>query len=259
MAGFPAFAPEYANAGGGFEQSYFADLARLEAGSFWFRSRNRLVVWALQHYFPAAKSFFEIGCGTGFVLAGLAAVQPDLHLVGSEIFVDGLGFAAKRLPGAELLQMDARRLPYHAEFDVIGAFDVLEHIVEDDEVLREIHRAMVPGGGLLLTVPQHAVLWSAADVVARHVRRYAAQELRTKCERTGFEILRLTSFVSLLSPLMLVSRLWKRGAAEGNTELAISRPLDRVLEHVMDAERALICRGIDLPFGGSLLLVARKG
>src|SRR5213075_1821136 len=80
LHGHLAFAPELASANEGFEPNYFAGLARLEAGNFWFRSRNRLIIWALQRYFPQATNFMEIGCGTGFVLYGIRKAVPELIL-----------------------------------------------------------------------------------------------------------------------------------------------------------------------------------
>lgn len=169
--GHLAFAPELAEDSEGFEANYFATLAPLEAGYFWFRARNRLLIWALERYFPEATSFMEIGCGTGFVLSGVREALPKLNLFGSEIFSAGLSFAAQRLPGVELFQMDARRIPFREEFDVIGAFDVLEHVREDEEVLSQMHQATRKGGGILVTVPHHPFLWSQVDDRARHVIR----------------------------------------------------------------------------------------
>ena len=126
------FAEDSASAQAGFKPEYFARLAAIEPGHFWFRARNALIQWALGKYFPNAESFFEIGCGTGYVLAGIRENFPRMRLVGSDIFTDGLVFAKARLPGVELYQMDARRIFFECEFDVVGAFDVLEHLVEDE-------------------------------------------------------------------------------------------------------------------------------
>src|SRR5690242_10178465 len=99
IGGRLAFSPDLAVSGSGFKAEHFARLAQLEASNFWFRSRNRLLIWALCRYFPDAASLFEIGCGTGFVLAGLRAAFPALKLSGSEIFSEGLAYAEGRLPG----------------------------------------------------------------------------------------------------------------------------------------------------------------
>lgn len=256
-----AFAPELARESEGFEADYFARLADQEAANFWFRSRNRLLIWALRQYFPKAENFLEIGCGTGFVLTGLREAFPNLALCGSEVFSEGLGFASARLPGVELFQMDARRIPFREEFDLIGAFDVLEHVKQDEEVLTQMHQATRQGGGILITVPHHRFLWSPVDEFARHVRRYETRELREKVKRAGFSVIRLTSFVSLLLPLLMMSRFKQRVTGDDvdpAAEYNISNLLNTTLEKILDAERTVIRAGLSFPAGGSLLLVARR-
>ena len=261
LDGHLAFAPALAEKNEGFEAGYFPRLAQLEAGNFWFRSRNQLVIWALLRYFPKAQSFMEIGCGTGFVLSGIQQVLPELRLCGSEIFSAGLAFAAQRLPAAELFQMDARRIPFREEFDVIGAFDVLEHIKEDEEVLAQMYQATKKGGGILITVPHHPFLWSASDDFARHTRRYKTGELSSKVTKAGFEVLRITSFVSFLLPLLVASRFkqrFSRQEFDPTSEFNIKSLVNTALEKILDAERTLIRAGLSFPAGGSLLLVGRR-
>lgn len=261
LAGHLAFAPELADKNDGFEVEYFANLAKVEAGNFWFQSRNRLLVWALQRYFPQAGSLLEIGCGTGFVLSGIRRSFPALALSGSEIFSAGLSFAAERLPGVELFQMDARRIPFREEFDVVGAFDVLEHVEEDEEILSQMYQATRKRGGILVTVPHHPFLWSQADDYARHVRRYKTQELKDKVKRAGFDNVMVTSFVSVLLPLLIISRFKQRLTREEfdpMSEFRIGSLVNATLERILDGERALIRAGLSLPFGSSLLLVARR-
>ena len=260
-AGFLALAPELAAQSEGFDPAMFAALAALEENNFWFRARNRLIVWALQRYAPAFTNFLEVGCGTGYVLQGVAAAFPAARICGTEAQTEGLEFAASRVSRATFLQMDARRMPFNHEFDVIGAFDVIEHIAEDETVLAQMHHALRPGGNLLLTVPQHPFLWSEYDVRAHHVRRYTGSELRQKLARAGFEIVKMSSFVSVLLPLMMLSRLTRRTESpdyDPLAELRIGRATNKLLELALDAERAVIRTGLPLPFGGSLLAVARR-
>lgn len=261
LGGHLAFAPKLAEDNEGFNPENFVTLFNLEASNFWFRARNRLIVWALQRYFPEARNFLEIGCGTGFVLSGIRDALPSLTLSGSEIFCAGLLFAAQRLPGVELFQMDARRIPFREEFDVIGAFDVLEHVKEDEEVLSQMYQATRKGGGILITVPHHPFLWSASDDFARHVRRYKTRELRDKVKRAGFDVLRITSFVSLLLPLLVLSRFKQRFDSkefDPSSEFNISSLVNNTLERMLDGERTMIRAGVSFPAGGSLLLVARR-
>jgi SAM-dependent methyltransferase len=259
--GFLALAPDLARASqAGFDAREFAALAAVEQSSFWFRGRNRLIVWALSRYGGEARTFCEIGCGTGFVLQAVAAAFPHLSLSGSELAVAGLAYAAQRVPRAALFQMDATRIPFTNEFDAIGAFDVLEHIEDDRRAIGQILRALRPGGCAFVTVPQHMRLWSAEDVAARHRRRYARAELEEKLLSAGFRIELRTSFVFLLLPAMLASRLTlkKRRTGACSTELNLPPALDAAFEATLEVERILIARGVRLPIGGSQLVVASK-
>ena len=260
--GFYAYAPDLAHGGGGFKSNYFSDLASLEDTNFWFRSRNQLILWALREYCQNFQSFLEIGCGTGYVLSGISSLFPQSTLQGSEIFIAGLGFAAARLPLANLMQMDARNIPFQEEFDVIGAFDVLEHIEEDEKVLAQVHAALKPNGFMLLTVPQHAWLWSSVDEYACHVRRYTASDLHHKIKTAGFQVVRSTSFVSTLLPAMMIARMFKKKISDrkfdATSELKISPWLNSFFFKLLRAEIAVINKGFNFPIGGSRLVVARK-
>lgn len=256
--GVPRFAPELADRDIGFDPADFDRLAEVESRSFWFRARNQLIVALLARHLPGARSVLEVGCGTGYVLRALHE-DAGLAVTGTELHPAGLSRARQRHGGAELLQADARQLPFDAHFDAVAAFDVLEHIEEDAAVLRELRRATRPGGGLLLTVPQHSWLWSPADEESRHVRRYTRAELRRKVVAARFLPTLITSFVSILLPVMALSRLRLRRvrASDGWGELELPAALDRTLERALAVERRLIMRGISLPAGGSLALVAR--
>jgi SAM-dependent methyltransferase len=245
----------------GFEASFFEELEAVEEGSFWFRSRTRLVVWALRRFFPQAGRFLEIGCGNGHVLRGVSGALPGLALTGAELFVEGLRIARVRMPEIPLLQFDARRIPFDAEFDAIGAFDVLEHIEEDELVLSQLRQAVRPGGGMLLTVPQHPWLWSRADEYAHHKRRYKRAELVKKVAGAGFEVLHTTSFIVALLPVLAVSRRWQRlpnAKYEPTAYLRLGRLTDRAFELVTSAELAATKRGCKWPVGGSIMVVGRR-
>ena len=259
--GYFMFAKELSEQNEGFKPEYFEELAKLESENFWFCSRNRLILWALDKYFPKTKNFLEIGCGTGFVLSAIEKKYPKLDLYGSEIYSKGLEFAGSRISRAMLFQMDAKRIPFRNEFDVIGAFDVLEHISEDSEVLSMIYKAVKPNGGIILTVPQHKFLWSKYDEFSHHIRRYSRKELILKVKTAGFKIISVTSFVSLLLPLVIASRLkWRVSEKEYDSmsQYNLGAFMNNLLEQVLSFELMLIKIGIRFSFGSSLLLVAYK-
>lgn len=247
--------------GGVLPDEAFDRLAAVEERSFWFRSRNRLLIWALQSHFPTAESFLEVGCGNGYVLAGIARARPSLRLAGSDLSAAGLEHAARRSPGAQFVRADALELPFDQEFDVVGAFDVIEHIDDDHGALAAMRRATRVGGGVIITVPQHRWLWSETDTFSGHQRRYRRGELERKLEAAGLRVRHVTSFVSFLLPVMAASRASQavsRRPIEPTRELAIPGRVDRMLERVMDAEVHLIQRGARFPAGGSLLAIADR-
>ncbi|GAB3824123.1 class I SAM-dependent methyltransferase [Kribbella italica] len=247
-----------AGTGGGYDPANFEKLFALEANSFWYRARSDLINWALDKYFPGAGSFLELGCGNGYVLDRVRQLHPDWRLAGTELFEEGLVNARVRMPDVELSQMDATRNPYDAEFDVAGAFDVIEHIEDAPLVLKGMFQTVRPGGGILVTVPQHQWLWSAADVAAHHVKRYSRRMLIDELQTAGFEPVKVTSFVSLLLPAMMAARLRSKENADVEGELGMAAPLNRACYTAMRLESVLIRAGLPLPAGGSLLAVARR-
>lgn len=262
--GFLTFAPQLAAQNDDFNPRFFQLMVEVEPTHFWFVSRNHIVGDVLRQHFSAPAQVLEIGCGTGFVLSALRAMFPHGKLSASDVYTEGLAYAARRVPDAFLFQMDARHIPFRAEFDLIGAFDVLEHIEDDEAVLAQLFQACVAGGGVALTVPQHRWLWSRMDDFAHHKRRYTRDELVQKLQRAGFVVEYTTSFISLLLPLMLAARLLRKPAGVEMQDqmeaagLSIGKLTNTVLSMVMVVERALIRLGLRFPVGGSLLVIARK-
>jgi SAM-dependent methyltransferase len=263
--GIPYFAPIPTDIAAGFDRELFHRLAKVEQSNFWFVNRARLIAALIRKHFPKGGHLLEIGCGTGSVLLALRDAFPHLVLAGSEVHPEGLAFARGRL-GREvvLLQMDARRIPAVGEFDIIGAFDVVEHIVEDEQVLSEIYAALKPGGGAIITVPQHPWLWSPADDAAIHQRRYGRGELEAKVQKAGFRVRDSTSFNALLLPLMIASRLvMKLRSSRGLEidplqELQVAGWSNRVLSALLGLEVRSTLAGFRWPVGGSRFVVAQR-
>jgi SAM-dependent methyltransferase len=261
--GIPLFAAELADTISGFDPAVFDGLAKVEATHFWFVVRNELIVALAQRYFPNARRYLEIGCGNGAVLAGIARHRAWDRVVASDLHPRGLARARARLAGsAEFAQLDARAIPAEAAFDLVGAYDVIEHVADDEAVLRSIRRAIAPGGGALLAVPQHPALWSGVDEFAHHQRRYRRGELERKLEGNGFAIMFSSSFTSTLLPLMAISRLKARifppaRDADVLNELNIGPRVNSVLTSLLRVEIRLTLAGMHWPFGGSRIIAAR--
>jgi SAM-dependent methyltransferase len=264
MDGFPAFAPEMALESKSYPQGVDVQISSVEENCFWFEGRKETIADALKRFFPEKHRFLEIGCGTGHVLSWLAKNRPWMCFAGSDVYLSSLKLARRRMPEAEFVQMDACRIPFQEEFDVVGAFDVLEHIEDDRGALSAMHMAIKTGGGLLLTVPQHQWLWSPTDEAACHRRRYTRPELNEKVEGAGFEIVWMSSFVTFLLPLMLLSRIrlkmarGRKDASVMNSELSMQGVVNRFCRTVLDLERAALRRFSSFPVGGSLICAGKK-
>jgi SAM-dependent methyltransferase len=263
--GITCYAPEIADSYDSYPSHGFDVTVEVEEASFWCRSRNRLVTSLMDRYAPRDRRvrMLEIGCGTGTVLSALRRL-PNVDLTGSEIYLSGLRHARRRLPEIEFIQLDATHMPFEREFDVVGAFDVLEHIKDDEQVMRNVHHALQDGGVFLATVPQYAWMWSELDELVHHQRRYSRRELVEKLQRTGFDLEYVGSFVSSLFPLMAAKRLMSRRSARADPRAAFAEHvqlpgvMNAVFDKVMRIDEGLVRMRVPLPFGGSLVAVARK-
>lgn len=264
--GITCYAPELAAQNEDFPPDQFETLYKNESGNFWFKSRNRIILHQLAKLNPGkGQSLLEIGCGTAFVLSGVHQRFPELNLTGSEIYISGLEIAAKRLPGIEFVQLNATKMPFSNKYEYACAFDVIEHIEEDETVMSEVFKALKPGGRFLVSVPQHKWLWSVIDEYSCHKRRYSRRELISKLKSAGFDIEYVTSFTFFLLPVMYLGRLRRRSLrAEDltkeqiNSEISLSGWMNALFSFIMRMDEALIKLGLSLPCGGSLFVVARR-
>jgi SAM-dependent methyltransferase len=248
---------------GGYNPEHFADLFAVEDRHFWFRARNRMITALAAEAvrtLPPGYRVLEVGCGNGNVLRHLEKACRGGTLVGMDYFPEGLRLARKRC-GCHLVQGDLALPPFRGDFQVIGIFDVLEHLPDDAAVLGHLWRMLRPGGTLLLTVPGHASLWSDFDEASGHCRRYEEEELRRKLRETGFAIEHVTQYMATIYPLVWLSRRRRRRgdlADAVRRELRIVPLVNTVLALLLSQEARWVARGGRLPVGTSLVAVARK-
>lgn len=266
--GIKCYAPELANENSDYPVDVFKILYSVEDTNFWFVARNKIIQFLFKKYLGSkSNAVLEIGCGTGYVLKGLQDNFANYQLVGSEIHLEGLKFAKERLPNVAFVQLDATKMPFENEYNAIGAFDVLEHIEEDEKVMQEVYKALKPNGLFFISVPQHQWMWSINDHIAYHKRRYSRTEMKQKLINNGFEIIYISSFVFMLFPFMYLSRLFKQKKASKITheiilkemnELKLNPIVNSIFWVFMKIDLFLIKAGFSMPFGGSLITVARK-
>ena len=264
--GIKCFSPEVANSYADYPDGGFDLTDKSGESSFWVRSRNRLFKSIVQDHLVAIgkTKFLEIGCGIGGFIQQIVENE-NLEITGSEIYLKGLLYAKKNLPNVDFIQFDVTQGVVGEEFDIIAAFDVIEHIENDVAAILNIYKMLRRGGSLIVTVPQHMFLWSKLDEIVKHKRRYSRREMVTKLQKNGFDISYCTSFLFVLFPLMLISRMFdKRRDQSQSDEVALekrvkfSNVLNWIFDRLMRIDETLIRLGISLPFGGTLVVVARK-
>jgi SAM-dependent methyltransferase len=238
------------------DPAYVAVHLEEDRSHWWFRGRLAVILATLRRALPPRRvRLLELGCGSGNVLAALSefgeAVGVDAHQdLAAAARVAGLDVRIGHLPD------DLGVTPGWA--DVVLLLDVIEHVDDDVATLGSARTGVGEGGLLVVTVPAYRWLWSGHDEVLGHRRRYTAAELRAVAERAGFTVLRVTYFNTLLFPLLAAVRVWKRLRGDRGHDLRRpAEPLNRLLERVFAFERHLVPR-VSLPFGGSLLLIARR-
>lgn len=251
----------------GYDPALFARVRRAENRHFWFRHRNEViarVVRRLRRHWSAESRVLEVGCGTGNTLRVLEQHARPARVIGLDLYDEGLDYA-RRSVGCELVRGDLRDIPVPGAFDLIAAFDVVEHLDDDRAVLAGFRRRLVPGGRVLLTVPALMSLWSYFDEAACHRRRYTAATLRGTLAAAGFRVETLTYFMAPLVPVVWAAR--RAAAARGRVrkadaaamaadEFRVVPGVNLAFRAVLAVERAALAVGFRPPVGSSLLAVA---
>jgi len=242
------------------------DLFDIEDHSFWFRHRNRVIEGALARA-AAPRVVWEIGAGNGCVARHLQTCGYDI--VAIEPMLPGARNARRRGINTvvcgqfEMLELPADALP------AIGCFDVLEHLEYPADLVAECFRTLAPGGLFMVTVPALGWLWSDADILAGHFRRYTRGSLARLLTGAGFEVASAQYFMAaMVVPLFCLRALpslWRRNddrqqilrrcqkqMVPSKSERSSSLP-----DLLLNVESSL-ARVIPMPIGTSVLAVARK-
>jgi SAM-dependent methyltransferase len=242
------------------EEQAYRQQFQLENGHWWFEGR-RAVMWALLHRAGVRDGarMLDAGCGTGRNLQEFGRLGPA---TGVDPSPEAIDFCRQRgIEGVTRGTIEHLEFPIGA-FDLILATDVLEHLRDDRAALRELRRVAAPGANLLCTVPAYRWLWSGHDDEHHHFRRYTLRELRAALRAGGWRPLAESYFNTVLLPpiaaVRLLARRSRRDPEAGRPDLRLTPPvLNRLLAQPMRAEAALIGRGLRLPAGVSIGVVAR--
>jgi SAM-dependent methyltransferase len=240
-------------------QHTYPILYEVEESHWWYIGRRRIIAGFVEEICSKIEGrrprILDVGCGTG---ANLILLSKFGDAEGVDISPDALAFCQER--GLQKVRLGAaEKLPYEdGTFDLVTALDVVEHMDDDVECLREMRRILRPGGHILLFVPTFMFLWGLQDEVSNHRRRYRLPELRRVVSEAGFEIERATyANITFFAPILLVRKLMRLTGITAATENNINVPaFNGMLGRVLGAESTVL-RHMNLPFGVSGLCVAR--
>jgi SAM-dependent methyltransferase len=244
--------------GGVFDDRQAATLTESDTRHWWFRSKSAFVSAAIRHHVPERHRggfLADVGAGAGGVSALLGWSPRRLVAIdGSEALVRSAVERHRLLATVGL----AERLPLREQsVSIVTLLDVIEHLPEQDHVLREASRVLRPDGYLVVTVPAHRWLWSEADELLGHVRRYTRSLLGAHLAEAGFRPVHLSHvFGWLVGPVWLRRRLSTAGEAQ--LGLDVRAPLLDRLAMVLTRLESAVTRVLPLPFGTSIICVAAK-
>lgn len=237
----------------------------IEGDSYWFQHRNNCIQ-ALVKKYSKDTPFFDIGGGNGYVSMGLQNAGIETILV--EPSFDGVKNAqARGLTNLVCSTLEDASFKFNS-LPSIGVFDVVEHIEDDDEFLKQLHSYLEPNGKLYITVPAYNFLWANEDDYTGHYRRYTISKLKKQLKNIGFEI-NYSSYLfsALVLPLFLLRSLPSRlgfhknvddmdkiRAEHGNSGGFFTE----VVKKTFNWEYKKMLNGTRLLFGTSCVIIASK-
>jgi SAM-dependent methyltransferase len=246
-------------------EQLYRDIYETELTHWWARARRHIIASSLRQFSPADRPLkvADVGCGMGSTFGMLSEFG---WVVGVDASPTALSFSKDR--GHPLLVAGGLPvLPFpDGVFDIVCALDVIEHLDDDYAAVGELWRICKPGGLLMITVPAYQWLWSDHDDVNEHRRRYTRPRLRATLNQVPADYLKLSYINTFLAPpVMLVrflKRLLRKSKKDSSTLKSDVYPVPKVANEILQAvfaSEAVWLRYGSLPFGISVLCVARKG
>ncbi|VVT29549.1 methyltransferase domain-containing protein [Hoeflea sp. EC-HK425] len=254
-----------------YPEAGFDILKRMQADHFWYIGRHRFLLNAVQIHTDTNSDLAAIDMGGGcggwirYLLENAPSLYNELALADSSMLAlqaaqDVIGESTHRY------QIDLLNLDWNERWDNVFLLDVIEHIPDHVEALKEVAKSLKPGGLVFITVPALKVFWSFSDELSEHQRRYSKADFSALAVKTGMELLDARYFMFFLSPLYWLSRLKRIPAnlsAEDKLEIQnkmsrIPHPIVNTLLSAVFSAETPIGHHLAFPWGTSLLGIFRK-
>jgi len=243
------------------KEEYYEEYFNLEERHWVFVARRKIAMDILDRYLQNRDNLdiLDVGTGTGVMLNAL-------RKYGSVTGVDNSDIAIKFCQERgyyNVVNSCAESLPFeNNSFDLVCAMDLLEHLEDHRRALKEFHRVLRPGRFLFITVPAYMFLWGGHDEINMHKRRYTLAEISLLVKESGFSVERISYFNFFFFPVVALVRVGRKVLFGKNIKPKsdFGKPdplLNGMFEKIFSSERFLL-RYIDLPFGVSILCLARR-
>jgi len=235
---------------------------QLEENSFWFKHRNNCIFETVKH-FSYENQIIDIGGGNGYVSTFLQKNNYEVALI--EPGVEGCLNAKKRGLKNVVCSTFQNIGITNNSISNIGIFDVLEHIENDLEFLKNLNSILKTEGKLFITVPAYKFLWSNEDILAGHFRRYTIKQITNVLKQAGFEV-EFSSYIFsiLVLPIFLfrtIPSLFKKPKKvdlQKNMNEHKQSKSSTLLQKIWNWEVKKISNKRKINFGTSCLIVAKK-
>jgi 2-polyprenyl-3-methyl-5-hydroxy-6-metoxy-1,4-benzoquinol methylase len=260
-----------------YDSAGFDVLLRMQRDHFWYRGRHRFIRHSVRRFvrrFGLAEVGLDVidlggGCGGWISYCERHRLLPDANWALADSSPKALELA-KPMIGANVRRyhVDLLDLAWQDRWDIAFLLDVLEHIPDHEQAIRQIYRALRPGGLLFVTTPALSCFWSWNDDIAGHQRRYSKADFRRLAPLCGFELSDTRYFMFFLSPLLLAARWTRRPDIDRIAREAIANlqarshrvphPVINGLLAAMFNMETPLGQVVPFPWGTSILAVLRK-
>ena len=238
------------------EAAWYLDADPLTGKDSWF-TRHRFSVVA--NFIPndSEQVILDYGCGNGLFLRYLRSHSCNLLLHGYDPYL--VDIYLEKSGGNYHIHKSIKNV-HNSKFNFITALDVIEHIEDDEEALKQINKMLAPDGTLLLTVPAYQWLYCLSDAAIGHYRRYTKGSVSLLLRKTGFSISHVTYFFCFLIPVAIARKyyLWIRQAWRKDHRIDISIEQSKIFSIMAKLEQKIMHKTGYIPCGTSLLVVAHK-
>lgn len=242
-------------------KAYYLEYYTLERNHWWFRARLNILQLLIGSTIKGNKKILNVGAATG---ATSLMLQQFGEVTSLEYDKDCCEFTSHET-GLEIINGSITELPFKTDtFDLVCAFDVIEHVEDHQKAAQELMRTCKPGGLIFCTVPAYQFLWSKHDEVNHHFRRYTLSDFSKLFAGTrdiykgyfNFFLFPMIALLRLTDKLLKLNSI--RKDAGSDFSIIKNNTLNSIFFTIMNAEKFFIKKRIPLPFGVSILFSAQK-